>query len=112
MSNNQRVTVLIVDDTTPNRKRLRSILKRGPFGVIGEAADTEEALQLYTELQPDLVLMGTVMPSMDGIEATRAIVRRDPGAQVIMCSMLDQQRKLFKHILATKVEEAVRKVWA
>ena len=124
MTPSEQVSVLVVDDEPLNRQLLVDILRRGPFRVIGEAADGDEATRLYAELQPDLVLMDIMMPGTDGIEATRAILRQDPGARIVMCSTVSQQRKIVealqagardfivKPILPAKVLETMRKVWA
>ena len=124
MTPSEQVSVLVVDDAPLNRQLLVDILRRGPFRVIGEAADGDEAIRLYAELQPDLVLMDIMMPGTDGIKATRAILRQDPGARIVMCSTVSQQRKIVealqagardfivKPILPAKVLETMRKVWA
>jgi two-component system chemotaxis response regulator CheY len=114
-------TVLIVDDAPLNRQFLKDILSRGGFQTIGEAANGEEGIRLYAELQPDVVLMDIMMPGIDGIETTRAILRQDPQARVIMCSTVSLQNEIVaalqagaqdfivKPIVASKVLEVVHK---
>lgn len=66
------IRVLIVDDTRAFREVLRAIIESEPgFEVIGEATSGKEAIRLFGELEPDVVLMDLTMPVMDGTEATR-----------------------------------------
>lgn len=71
-------TVLIADDTAFMRMTLRNVIEKNGYQVVGEAADGEEAIALYRELQPDLVTMDITMPKMDGITAIKEIMRIDP----------------------------------
>jgi DNA-binding NarL/FixJ family response regulator len=77
--------VLIVDDQALVRVGLRKILESEPdTSVIGEAADGEDAVAQAQRLRPDVVLMDIRMPVLDGIEATRRIVRAQPDARVLI----------------------------
>ena len=65
--------VLIVDDEKPARDRLQQILAdEDAYEVVGEAANGHEALDLATELAPDIVLLDIRMPGMEGIETAEA----------------------------------------
>ncbi len=78
------IRILLVDDHSVVRKGLRSFLKYDPeLEVVGEAADGAEALSLAQELKPDVVLMDLLMPVMDGIAATAAILRALPETEVL-----------------------------
>jgi two-component system chemotaxis response regulator CheY len=93
--------VLVVDDALYMRSMIRDILAgSGRFDVVGEAANGREAVERYTELKPDLVTMDIVMPELDGIEATREILSRNPSAVVIMCSALGQEALVIESIAA------------
>src|SRR5580700_11275005 len=82
--------VLIVDDQAPFRAAMKAVLRRTTeFELVGEAANGSEAVSLAEALHPALVLMDINMPEMNGIDATRALVSRQPGVVVILCSTYD-----------------------
>jgi two-component system, chemotaxis family, chemotaxis protein CheY len=93
--------VLVVDDAMFMRAMIRDILvNSGAFEVIGEAANGEEAVEQFKALKPDLVTMDIVMPQMDGIEATREILKANAKAKVVMCSALGQEALVIESIAA------------
>ena len=91
--------VLIVDDSEFMRNLLREILEE-KFEIAGEAENGVEAIELYKEKQPDLVMMDIVMPIRDGIEATGEIKQFDGGSRVIMCTSIGQEEKMKKAVKA------------
>ncbi|MFC6364399.1 response regulator [Nonomuraea thailandensis] len=68
--------------------------------VVGDAGQGEEALGLVAELRPDVVLMDLRMPVMDGVEATRRIVREYPGVAVVVLTTYDDDRSVDAALLA------------
>jgi len=95
------VRVLVVDDAVFMRSMIREILTRtGRFEILAEAANGQEAVERFKELRPDLVTMDIVMPEMDGIEATRQILRIDPSATIVICSALGQEALVIESIAA------------
>jgi len=82
-----QIKVLIADDHAAVREGLRALLARAAgITVIGMASDGAEAVNEVLRLDPNVVLMDISMPGMDGIEATRLLANRCPGARVIIVS--------------------------
>ena len=93
--------VLIVDDARFIRTMLRDLLQEaGTYRIAGEAENGKDAVKEYKSLRPDLVLMDIAMPEMDGIEATREIIKVDPAATVVMCSAMGQEALIVEAIHA------------
>lgn len=95
------ITVLIVDDHLLVRQGVRAFLETQPdIRVLGDAGSGNEAIQLATELVPDVVLMDLVMPGMDGVEATRLLRRTSPRSQVLVLTSYHQDEHIFPAIRA------------
>lgn len=81
------IRVLVVDDHTVLRDTLRLLLEmNGEVEVVGEAADGRQAIDLAEQLRPDVILMDTAMPGLNGIEATTVIRKRLPKVKVLILS--------------------------
>jgi len=76
----KRMKIMIVDDDDSIREILKVMLKNCE---IVEASDGLEAIEIYKQLRPDVILMDVMMPRVDGIEATKEILKLDPNAVVI-----------------------------
>lgn len=94
------IKVLIADDTQFMRVNLRIIFERHGMTVIGEADSGSKVVKMYEQLNPDIVTMDITMPNIDGIEATRMILKDDPSAKIIMVSALGQEVFVREAILA------------
>jgi two-component system chemotaxis response regulator CheY len=84
-------TGLVVDDAAIMRMRLRDILEPC-YDIVAEAADGEEALELYFQRRPDFITLDITMPRTDGINALRRLIEADPTARVIIVSAIGQKR--------------------
>jgi DNA-binding NarL/FixJ family response regulator len=83
-----KISVLLVDDHTLVRRGFRRILEdEDDIAVAGEASDGAEAIKLADELQPNVIVMDCAMPGVNGLEATRKILEKNPQALVLMLSM-------------------------
>ena len=86
-----KVGVLIVDDHAVVRAGLRTILNRDPeLEVVGEAADGIDACTLATTLRPHVVLMDVSMPTLNGADATRKLLKVSPASSVIAVTAYDE----------------------
>jgi DNA-binding NarL/FixJ family response regulator len=87
-----RITVLLADDHALVRRGFRRILEDDPeIEVVGEASNGEEAIRLFAELKPKVVVMDAAMPGTGGLAATRAILQGTPEATVLMLSMHSEE---------------------
>jgi two-component system response regulator NreC len=82
------IRILIADDHGIVREGLHSLIGKQPdMEIVGEADDGRKALDLALELEPDIVIMDISMPNLNGVDATRQIVREHPKIKVIALSM-------------------------
>src|SRR5437868_6584184 len=83
----KKITVLLVDDHTVVREGLRALLaQEEDMEVIGEAPDGRRALTLAKQASPDVVVMDVAMPLLNGMDATRQIVKNCHGTAVLVLS--------------------------
>jgi DNA-binding NarL/FixJ family response regulator len=95
------IRVLIVDDQALVRDGFRMILELdGEIEVVGEAHDGESALTAIDQTGPDLVLMDIRMPGMDGLEATRRLMRRNDAPRVLILTTYDADANVVEAMRA------------
>ncbi|WP_327358156.1 response regulator transcription factor [Streptomyces sp. NBC_01304] len=96
------VTVLLVDDEPLVRAGLRAVLDAQPdIEVVGEAADGAAVIPLVRQLRPDVVAMDVRMPLMDGIEATRAVLRTvDRPPKIVVVTTFENDEYVYQALRA------------
>ena len=107
----EKISVLIADDHTVVREGIRFLLEvQDDVEVVGEATNGLEAVELVTQLLPDVVLMALVMPEIDGIEATRRIRAISPSTQVIVLTSFSEDEKVFPAVKAGALSYLLKNV--
>ena len=89
---------LVADDSAYARKNISMIIARMGGSVVAEATNGREAVELYANLRPDLVLLDITMPVLDGVETLRKIMEQDKGARVIIVSSIGHKEMVWKAI--------------
>ncbi len=85
------IRVLVVDDSPTVRARLVEMLEHDPgFEVVGQAADGRRAVELTSELRPDVIALDIVMPDMTGVEATEQIMAHHPTPILVVSSSVNR----------------------
>ncbi len=92
--------ILIADDHELVRKGLRTVLENQPgWKVTGEAANGRQAVELAKQRGPDVIVLDVTMPELNGLEATRQILKAIPSAEVLILTMHDSEN-LVSEVLA------------
>jgi two-component system NarL family response regulator len=118
-----KIRILIVDDHFIVRIGLQTSLSMSPeMSVVKEASTAAQAIEMYRQERPDVVLMDVRLPDRSGVEATGALCREFPGAKVIMISTYDSEVDihrafqagargyLLKNVLSEEIFNAIRTV--
>src|SRR5688572_2205425 len=92
----QPIKVLVVDDHFVVREGLRSLIRREPgMIVIAEASNGEEGADMHERLQPHVTIMDLRMPVLGGVEATRLIRSRSPGAKILVLTSFEGDEDIY-----------------
>lgn len=100
--------IMLADDAAFMRKMIKDILTKNDYEVIDNPADGLQAVEEYTRSRPDLVLMDITMPNMDGLTALKEIKKMDPGAKIVMCSAMGQEKMVLEAIKAGAIDFIVK----
>jgi two-component system chemotaxis response regulator CheY len=92
----QPKSVLIVDDSQVMRNMLAKFFTDNGFNVVGMAEDGVQAIELFEQLNPDIMTLDIIMPKMRGTEVLETIMARYPEAKVVMASSVSDARTVMK----------------
>lgn len=84
--------IMIADDSDAIRLVLKDILIIGDHTIVGEAKDGVEAVKLFPQLHPDLLLLDLAMPKKDGLVVVKEIIAQNPSAKIILITASDDQK--------------------
>ena len=87
---------MIADDSDAIRLVIKDILSIGDHTVTGEAKDGAEAVEIFQQVNPDLLLLDLAMPKKDGLTVSNEIIARDPNAKIILITASDDQKIIQK----------------
>ena len=115
------IRILLLDDHQVVREGLQHMLKQeDDMEVVGQSADSEEALSQVATLSPEIILMDIKMPGVDGIELTRQLKEKQPSCSIIMLTLYDEYLAeaveagavgyLLKDAKRAELTQAIRKV--
>jgi two-component system NarL family response regulator len=101
MTSGGEIRIIVVDDQAVVRQGFVSLISTVPdMRVIAQGTNGREAVALYREHRPDVVLMDLRMPEMGGVEAIAAIRREWPGAKVIVLTTYDGDEDIYRSLQA------------
>ncbi len=118
----QPLNIMVVDDSLITIKKLSHLLESMGHHVVDSCINGEEAIAHFDNVRPDLVTMDITMPELNGIEATRDIIRHHPDAKIIMVTSQGQETMVMdaieagasgyvlKPFKAEKLDDAISKV--
>ena len=92
----EKIKVLLAEDHIVVREGIRELIQgENDMEVVGEAGDGAEAIELVSQVEPDVVLMDIAMPKLNGIEATRRIKESHPSVSILILTAYDSEEFIF-----------------
>lgn len=97
----KKIGVLVIDDHVVVRQGLRMFIEmQSDMQVLGEGSNGVEAVELAASLNPDVILLDLLMPLMDGVEATRKILEKNPSSHILILTSFGEDDRVFPAIRA------------
>ena len=113
MTRSSPIRVVLADDHAVVRSGLGAVLKaHDDLCLVGEAGSGEQAVRLCEEHRPDVVVMDLVMPGMDGVAATRAILERCPETRVLVLTSFKEKGLVRRALAAGAVSYVLKNISA
>jgi len=101
MGPDSKIRIVIAEDHRLIREGLRLILgSEGNFEIVGEAANGLQAIDVISDLKPDVVLLDITMPELDGIQVIPIIKQKSPGTKALMLTASEDEAMIFKALKA------------
>jgi len=92
----EKIKVLLAEDHIVVREGIRELIQgEDDMEVVGEAGDGAEAIELVSQVEPDVILMDIAMPKLNGIEATRRIKESHPSVSILILTAYDSEEFIF-----------------
>src|SRR5262245_37471011 len=92
--------ILLAEDHTIVREGLRALLVAEGFDVVAEVADGRAAIDSAKLLKPDIAILDIAMPALNGIDATREIVRASPSTRIILLTVFKENQYIIEALRA------------
>jgi DNA-binding NarL/FixJ family response regulator len=92
--------ILLADEQVMVREGVRALLEREGFDVVAEASDGRDAVRQATTLQPDIAIVDLGLPVLNGLDATREILRASPGTRSIVLTVLAERQSVLDALRA------------
>jgi len=111
MKPSHAIRVMLVDDHNVVRSGLATFLRAyEDMELVGEARNGQEAVNLCQKSQPDVILMDLMMPEMDGIAATRAILKDNPGVKIVAMTSFEEEELVHGVLAAGAISYLLKNV--
>lgn len=111
MNTSQKIKVMLVDDHNVVRSGLSTFLKAyQDMELVGAAKNGLEAIDLFRQTMPDVILMDLMMPEMDGLEATRAILAENPDIRIIAMTSFEDEELVHGVLAAGAISYLIKNV--
>ena len=92
--------ILLADEQVMVREGVKALLEREGFEVVAEASDGRDAVRLATALQPDVAIVDPGLPVLNGLDATREILRASPGTRTVVLTVLAERQNVLEALRA------------